>query len=111
MAQAGGAGGGQSSGGQAGSMLVPMLIFFAILYFMLIRPQQRREKERQSMITQLKQGDRVVFCGGILGTVVSVKETTLVVKTGDNVKMEVLKSSVSRTVEKGEKAGKEEVKS
>lgn len=96
----------QGAGGGAGSfgMMLPMLIIFAIMYFMLIRPQQRKEKERQQMIGAVKTGDRVLFGGGILGTVTNVKETTFVVKIADNVKVEVLRASVQRVLEKGEKA-------
>lgn len=93
-------------GGGAGSfgMMLPMVIIFAIMYFMLIRPQQRKEKERQQMIGAVKSGDRVLFGGGILGQVTNVKETTFVVKIADNVKVEVLRASVQRVLEKGEKA-------
>jgi preprotein translocase subunit YajC len=99
--------GGPAAQGGAGSglgMLLPMVIIFAIMYFMLIRPQQRKEKERQQMIGAVKTGDRVLFGGGILGTVTNVKETTFVVRIADNVKVEVLRASVQRVLDKGEKA-------
>jgi preprotein translocase subunit YajC len=86
-------------------MMFPMIIIFAIFYFMLIRPQQRREKERRSMISETKTGDRVVFSGGILGTVANVKEHTFIVKVADGVKIEVARGAVSRVLEKGEKVG------
>jgi preprotein translocase subunit YajC len=91
-------------------MMIPMLIIFAIFYFMLIRPQQRREKERQKMVSETKSGDRVLFGGGILGTVVNVKDTTFIVKIADNVKVEVLRGAVSRVLDKGEKPTDEEKK-
>lgn len=101
--------GGQTSakGGGMQQMLVPMLIIFAIFYFMLIRPQQRKEKQRKSMIESLKTGDRIMFGGGILGSVTNVKETTLVVKIADNVKIEISRGGVTRVLEKGEKVDKE----
>jgi preprotein translocase subunit YajC len=94
----------QGGGGSSLGMMLPMLIIFAIMYFMLIRPQQRKEKERQKMITAVKSGDRVLFGGGILGTIANVKETTFVVKIADSVKVEVLRASVQRVLDKGEKA-------
>ena len=87
-------------------MFVPMIILFAIFYFMLIRPQQRKEKERRGMIDNLKSGEKVVFSGGIMGTVTNVKEHTFVIKIADNVKIEVVRSAVNRVFEKGEKATK-----
>ncbi|MBN1556629.1 MAG: preprotein translocase subunit YajC [Lentisphaerae bacterium] len=98
----------EGQGGGLGGMLVPMLIIFAIFYFMLIRPQQRKEKERKAMIESLKSGARVMFSGGILGTVTNVKDQTLVVKVADNVKLEIARSAVNRVLEKDEKAGDEE---
>lgn len=102
----------QAAPGQGGmfGMMIPMILVFGILYFMMIRPQQRKEKERREMITNLKSGTRVIFGGGIVGTVTNVKETTFIIKIADNVKVEVLRAAVSRIVEKGEKLDDEESK-
>ncbi|MDP6490842.1 MAG: preprotein translocase subunit YajC [Kiritimatiellia bacterium] len=92
--------------GQQGSpfgMMVPMLFIFAIFYFMLIRPQQRKEKERKKLINELKTGERVMFSGGIIGTVTNVKDAVFVIKIADGVKIEVARGAVSRILEKGEK--------
>jgi len=101
------------AGGQQGSMmsmLFPMIIIFGIFYFMLIRPQQRKEKERRKMIDELKSGERVLFCGGIIGTITNVKESTFIIKIADNVKIEVARAAVSRVLQKGEKATAEDDK-
>ncbi len=97
-------------GGGMFQMMVPMILIFGILYFMMIRPQQRKEKERRTMIENLKTGAKVVFGGGMIGTVTNVKDATFVVKIADNVKVEVLRAAVSRVVEKGEKLDEEEDK-
>ncbi len=92
--------------GQQGSpfgMMVPMLFIFAIFYFMLIRPQQRKEKERRKMIDELKTGARVMFSGGIIGTVTNVKDGVFVIKVAEGVKIEVARGAVSKVLEKGEK--------
>ena len=104
---------GAPSGGQSGgmgAMFMPMIIIFAIFYFMLIRPQQRKEKERRSMIDEVKKGDRVMFCGGIIGMVSSVKEYTFMIKIADNTKVEVARGAVSKALEKGEKVTVDEGK-
>lgn len=92
-------------GGILNSPLIFFVLIFMIFYFMIIRPQQRKEKERKAMIDNLKSGTRIVFGGGIMGTVTNVKEDVFVVKIADNVKVEVLRDAVSRVLEKGEKAG------
>jgi preprotein translocase subunit YajC len=100
--------GGSASPGGAMGMFVPMAIIFGIFYFMLIRPQQRKEKERRKMIDAIKTGDRILFSGGILGTVTNVKDNVLMVKIADNVKVEVVRGAVSQVLDKGDKPGKEE---
>ena len=101
-------GGEGQSGGGLGQMLIPMLLIFGIFYFMLIRPQQRKEKERKAMIADIKTGARVLFSGGIMGTVTNVKDHTFVVKIADGVKIEIARGAVSKVLEKGEKAEVEE---
>ncbi|MDE0838541.1 MAG: preprotein translocase subunit YajC [Kiritimatiellae bacterium] len=96
LAAAGGAGGGIQ-------MFFPMILIFGIFYFMLIRPQQRKEKQRKQMINDLKSGARVLFSGGIVGTVTNVKESFFVIRIADGVKIEVARGAVSRIIEKGDK--------
>ncbi len=60
-------------GGLQFPLLMCIMFFFA--YFILIRPAQNQEKARKLAIMKgLKKGDDVTFAGGILGTVVSIKE-------------------------------------
>ena len=81
-----------------GGMMVPMLLILAIFYFMMIRPQQRKEKERRQMIEELRAGAKIVFAGGIVGTIAEATEKTFVVETTDG-KMEILRSCVQGVVE------------
>jgi len=96
-----------NQGGNPFAMFVPMLIIFAIFYFMLLRPQQRKEKERRQMIDAIKTGDRILFSGGIIGTVTNVKGDVLVVKVADNVKIEIARGAVNRVIQKGENPGED----
>ncbi len=78
--------------GMLGTFL-PLLLLLGIFYFMMIRPQQRREKERRKMIDELRAGAKIVFAGGIVGTIVEATEKTFIVETVDG-RMEVLRSCV-----------------
>ena len=101
----GGLGGQGGQGGQQSSpvmMIGWLVIMVGLFYFMMIRPQQRKEKERRALIASVKSGDRVVFAGGLIGTVANVKETVLVVKVAENTKLEVLRSAVTRVIQKDE---------
>ena len=90
--------------GQAGPSgflaYVPLLAVFAVVYFLLIRPQsrerQRIERETQEMLASLKQGDKVVTNGGILGTIVAVREDTVQLRVADAVKIDVLRAAIAR---------------
>ncbi|HOW97807.1 MAG TPA: preprotein translocase subunit YajC [Kiritimatiellia bacterium] len=100
MAPAPGGTGGQQ---QSPAFMIGWLgLMLVIFYFMLIRPQQRREKERRALLTQIKSGDRVVFCGGLLGIVTNAKEKTFTIKVDEGVKLEVVRSAVTQVLEKGE---------
>ena len=80
-------------------MMVPMLLILAIFYFMMIRPQQRKEKERRKMIEELRAGAKIVFAGGIIGTIVEATEKTFRVETASGAEMEILRSCVQGVVD------------
>ncbi len=95
----------QAGGAGMLGMVGYMLIFFALFYFLMIRPQMRKEKERKKMIEEMKTGDRVIFCGGMLGTVTNIKEQVLVIKIADNVKVDVARGAVLRVLSADESVG------
>jgi preprotein translocase subunit YajC len=104
LAQAAAPAGGQGGVmGGPGGLVITMLIIFAIFYFMMIRPQMRKDKERKEMINNVKSGEKVMFSGGILGTVTNVKEHTFTIKIADNVKIEVARGAVAKVLDKDEK--------
>jgi preprotein translocase subunit YajC len=76
----------------------PMVLLVVVFYFILIRPQQKRAKELAKLVSSIKAGDRVVTASGIIGTVISVKDTTVSLRSAD-AKMEVTKASVTQIVE------------
>jgi preprotein translocase subunit YajC len=66
------------------------------LYFLMIVPNQRKQKQWQQMLSAIKAGDKVTTNGGIKGTVLSVKDDAIVVRTApDGVKLEFVKSSIA----------------
>jgi len=77
---------------------VPFIFIFVIMYFVLFRPQKKRQQEQQRLIASLKTGDRVVTNAGIHGLIANVKETTVIVKVADNVKIEMEKSAVTNVL-------------
>ena len=92
----------QPAGGGMG-MMVPMLLILAIFYFMMIRPQQRKEKERRKMIEELRAGAKIVFAGGLMGTIQEATEKTFKVEIASGTVIEIARSCVSAVVTDEEK--------
>lgn len=83
--------------------LSPFILILIIFYFLLIRPQQKKERERQQMLSRISKGDVVVTSGGLIGTVVGVKDPIVVLRISENVKVEILKNAITQVREgKGE---------
>lgn len=66
-----------------------------IFYFLIIRPQQQRQKQQQNTVNSLEPNMDVTTYAGILGTVVKVKDKTVILKIAENVKVEVLKTAIA----------------
>ncbi len=90
---AGGTGSGQGSGL---GMLVLFAGLFVIWWFLFLRPQIKSQKEKRKMMESLKKGDRVVTRGGVIGTIVGLKEKEQLVllRVAENVKIEVVRNAV-----------------
>ena len=89
------------SGGSAGLLgFLPFLLILLIIYFFMLRPQMKRQKQQQKMLSELKKGDRVITNSGMLGTIVGMneKENIVVLKVGEDTKIEFLKSSIAGMV-------------
>ena len=92
------------------SSIIMLVAMLAIFYFMLIRPENKRKKEAEQMRSSVKTGDKITTIGGIIGTVVSVKDDKFVMETGaDQVRIELAKWSIS-TNDTAEAAAKEKAK-
>src|SRR5438045_8506120 len=74
---------------------VPFIFIFIIMCVVMFRPQKKRQEQQQKLVSSLKTGDRVVTNGGIHGLISNVKETTVIVKVADNVKIEMEKSAIT----------------
>ena len=81
--------------GLLGSVLM-LVLMLGVFYFILIRPENKRKKESEKMRSSVKVGDRITTIGGIIGTIVHVKEDKIVIETSaDQVRMELTKWSIS----------------
>jgi preprotein translocase subunit YajC len=88
-------------GGGYMQSLIMILIAVVFFYFILWRPEQRRRKAAQKRREALKTGDKITAMG-ILGTVDKIMDNTIVVKTYDGSKIEMLKAAVTDVQGMGE---------
>ena len=89
-------------GGPQTASIIYIVALFAILYFLMIRPQQKRQKQHAAMVKALNIGDGIVTVGGLLGSIVKIKDTTIVVRVADKVHIEILKNAIAQVTEKKE---------
>ena len=96
--------------GGMGSTVLMLIMMLAVFYFMLIRPENKRKKEAEQMRSAGKKGAKINTIGGIVGTVVDVKENNIVIETSaDQVRIELAKWALS-TNETAAEAAKAEAK-
>ena len=100
FAQATNAAPGADTTSAAGPPLWTNIVYFAlfagVIYFALLRPQQLAKKKVEETIKGAKTGDKIVTTGGIHGVITNVKDSTVILKVADNVKIEIEKSHIDK---------------
>lgn len=77
---------------------IMLLAFAAFFYFIIIRPQQNQQKRRAEMLNGLKKGDKILNHGGLMGTIVEVKEDQIIVRFGEKLEVPMVKEGIARVV-------------
>src|SRR5215831_18285682 len=78
---------------------LPVIFIVAIFYFLVFMPMQKQKKQQAAMLAGLQAGNEVVTTGGIVGTVISVSDQTLILRVKpDNIKLQVARSAVASLV-------------
>ena len=102
-APAGGAGGFGSLLSSPLALIIPLMLVF---FYFSTTSKRKQEKERKALLDSMKRGDRVQTIGGILGTIVEVRDSEIVVKVDEsnNTKIKFARSAVSKVVGDDDKA-------
>jgi len=90
--QAGGAA--PASGGFDWTWILLMVGFVAIIYFLMIRPQRKQQKELQAKLGGMQKGDKVLTTGGMYGIITAIKDQIVVIRIGEGVRVEIIKSAI-----------------
>src|SRR6266852_733332 len=78
---------------------LPLIIIVAIFYFLVFMPMQKQKKQQAQMLSTLESGKEILTTGGIVGTIVSVQDDTLIVRVKpDNIKLQIARSAVASLV-------------
>lgn len=120
LAQADGAADGAAEGGGEGAnppgggglfdtwFFLPLMIILVMFYLMVVMPQRRKQREAQDLLGGLKENERVVTIGGIIGSIVSFskdgKEVILRIDEKTNAKMRVLRTAIARPLKSEDEA-------
>lgn len=80
--------------------LIYLLVIVGFFYLFLIRPQQKQHRQRLSMLNNLKKGDKIINHGGVIGTIVDIKDDQITVRIADKVEVNMLKEGVARVLGK-----------
>ena len=84
-----------------------MTVFFALAMAMIVfifmterSKRKREERARQALLRAISKNDRVLTVGGIIGTVMSVRDDEVVLKVDEstNTKMTFAKTAVQRVL-------------
>ena len=99
------AGGGAPDGAAAQrdpfwGFMVPLLLAMGVFYVFLFRGQRKERQKHTNMLANMKRNDRVQTIGGVLGTVVDVREHEVVVKVDEtnNVKMRFNRAAIKEVL-------------
>jgi preprotein translocase subunit YajC len=76
--------------------LIFLALLFVVFYFFLIRPQKKRMDAQRQLIMSLEEGDEVVTAGGIVGTINTLEEDTMLLEVAPGTNIRVLRSAVGR---------------
>ncbi len=79
---------------------LPLILIFVVMYMFLFRGPKKKQQRHQKMVQSLRRNDKVRTIGGIIGTVIDVKddEITLKVDESNNTKIRVTPGAISKTL-------------
>ncbi len=85
-----------AEGGGFSLLLMPLLLL-VFMYVLIFLPERKRRKALEKQISSMKQGDRVITNGGIVGTIEFIGDKTVYIRTAD-AKIEVRKDFIAAVI-------------
>jgi preprotein translocase subunit YajC len=85
---------GDPSQGGGFESLFFLVALFLVFYLFIIRPQSKRQKETQKKVNEIKKGDKVITSGGVIATVNTIDESSVLCEVDKDVKIRFLKTAI-----------------
>jgi preprotein translocase subunit YajC len=85
--------------------MLPFVLIFVVMYLLLFRGPRKKQQEHKQMVQSLEKNDRVRTIGGIIGTVVDIRddEVTLKIDESNNTKIKIITSAIGKNLSKEKK--------
>ena len=82
--------------------MLPFILLFVVMYMLLFRGPRKKQQQHKQMVQSLTKNDKVQTIGGIIGTVVDIRddEITLKIDESNNTKIKILRSAIGRNMSK-----------
>ncbi|MBO5762293.1 MAG: preprotein translocase subunit YajC [Lentisphaeria bacterium] len=88
----------QSQGGSFLGMM-PLILLMVVMFFMMFRSNKKQQQRRNEMLARLTKGTRVIYGGGLIGTIVEVKDKVFVIENVDKSRCEVIQNGIADVYE------------
>ncbi len=85
--------------------IILLAVMFVFMYMVLFRGPRKKQQEHNQMVQSLEKNDKVQTIGGIIGTVMDVREGEVVLKIDEanNTKIRVSPAAIGKNLTKEKK--------
>ncbi len=64
--------------------LLPMVLILVVFYLIVMLPEKKRKKKYDEMLDSLKVNDKIMTRGGVIGTIISLEDDSIILESGPN---------------------------
>jgi preprotein translocase subunit YajC len=75
---------------------LPIIVMVGAFWLILIMPQRKQQKQRATMMSSLKKGDKVVTIGGIHGEITAITDEDILLRISEKTEALFTKGSIAR---------------
>jgi preprotein translocase subunit YajC len=77
------------------TLFLPLILIMVVFYFLMIMPAQRRQKKIAAMLSNLKNGDKVITNGGIYGTIAGLEDDAVQLRVAEQLKIKIARNAIA----------------